>query len=265
MASYNSKFSHSLNTGEKALAKVPEITALFWIIKLLTTAMGEATSDFLALHFGPISAVIIGAIALGIALALQIRSRRFEPWRYWLAVSMVAVFGTMAADGLHVEVGIPYIITTIFFVVVLAIVFVLWQKTEKTLSVHSIYTRRREAFYWLTVMSTFALGTAAGDLTATTFGLGYFSSALMFSGLILIPAIGYWLLNMNAIFAFWFAYVLTRPIGASYADWMGVAHSSGGLGLGRGVVSLGLSAIIIIFVIYLQITRKDTKARTSDP
>ena len=151
----------------RALKKVPEITVFFWIIKILTTAMGEATSDSLAHGLGPFVAVVIGGIALAGALVLQFSVKRYIPWVYWLTVVMVAVFGTMAADGLHIQFGIPYIVSTIFIAIVLAIVFIAWQLTEKTLSIHSIYTPRREAFYWATVMATFALGTAAGDMTAT--------------------------------------------------------------------------------------------------
>src|SRR5580700_9752803 len=146
--------------------KVPEITALFWIIKLLTTAMGEATSDFFVLNYNQYVAVVCGGIVLAIALAIQFSARKYVAWIYWLAVSMVAVFGTMAADGLHVQLGVPYIASTIFFAIILAIVFYAWQKTEHTLSIHSIVTTRREFFYWATVLATFALGTAAGDLTA---------------------------------------------------------------------------------------------------
>jgi uncharacterized membrane-anchored protein len=245
------------------LRKVPEITIYFWIIKLLTTAMGEATSDFLVFKINPYAAVTIGGVALAIALILQFSVKRYVAWVYWLTVAMVAVFGTMAADGLHIQLGIPYIISTTFFAIVLIIVFIAWHKSENTLSIHSINTRRREVFYWLAVMATFALGTAAGDLTATTIGLGYFTSGLLFAGLITVPAIAYWLFDINEIFAFWLAYILTRPLGASFADWTSKPHSIGGLGWGDGHVSLILSAIIIVFVIYLTITRKDVKKRVS--
>jgi uncharacterized membrane-anchored protein len=148
-------------------------------------------------------------------------------------------------------------VSTPFFAVVLAVIFVVWYATEKTLSIHSIYTWRREAFYWATVMATFALGTALGDMTATTFGLGYLASGVLFAVVIAIPAVAHWRLGMNSILAFWFAYVVTRPLGASFADWLGVSHSLGGVGLGRGVVSLSSTIVIIGFVAYLAITRKD--------
>lgn len=241
------------------LRKVPEITLIFWVAKLLTTAMGEATSDFLVFKINPYLAVLIGGVALAIALLIQFSVRHYIPWVYWLAVAMVAVFGTMAADALHIQLGIPYIVTTILFAVALTIVFVTWQKSEKTLSIHSINNPRREMFYWATVLATFALGTAAGDLTATTLGLGYFSSGLLFTGLIAIPAIGYWLFGLNEIVAFWTAYILTRPIGASFADWMDKPKSVGGLGFGGGHVSLVLTVVIIGFVGYMSFSHKETK------
>lgn len=147
---------------------------------------------------------------------------------------MVAIFGTMAADVLHVGLGIPYIVSSAFFAVTLAVIFVIWYLSERTLSFHSIFTRRREVFYWAAVMATFALGTAAGDMTATTLGLGYLSSSVMFAVIITLPALAYWLFDINAIFAFWLAYILTRPLGASFADWIGKSQSLSGLGLGTG-------------------------------
>lgn len=242
-----------------AASKVPQITVYFWIIKILTTAMGEALADFLAFRYGPVLIGVIGTVAFVAALVLQFRVRKYMAWVYWFAVAMVAVFGTLCADGMHIVLHVPYTISTTFFGVVLAVVFVAWYAMEGTLSIHSIYTPRREAFYWLTVMATFALGTALGDLTATTLGLGFLASGIMFTVFIAIPALAYWKLRMNAIFAFWFAYVLTRPLGASYADWLGVGHSHGGVGLGRGLVALILSVVIVGFVAYLAVTRKDVE------
>jgi uncharacterized membrane-anchored protein len=233
---------------KKQLRKVPEITFLFWTIKLLTTALGESTSDFLVFRINPYLAVSLGALAFVFALLLQFRVKQYVAWVYWFCVAMVAVFGTMAADVLHLQIGVPYIFSTLFFAVVLALVFSVWQKSERTLSIHSITTRRRELFYWCTVLSTFALGTAAGDMTATTLGLGYFSSAILFAILILLPAIGYWKGRLNGVLAFWAAYVLTRPIGASLADCLGKSRSIGGLGLGDGHVSLVLCIVIVILV-----------------
>ncbi len=241
------------------LSKVPQITVFFWITKVLTTGMGEATSDYLAHRFGPVIAGTLGLTAFVAALVVQFRVRRYLAWVYWAAVVMVAVFGTMAADGLHVELGVPYSVSTPFFAVVLAVIFVVWYRTEKTLSIHSIYTRRREVFYWATVLATFALGTAAGDLTAMTLHLGFLASGILFTVVIAIPAVGYWRFNLNPIVAFWFAYIVTRPLGASYADWLGVPRWQSGLNMGRGPVALGLTIVIVGFVAYLAITRTDVE------
>jgi uncharacterized membrane-anchored protein len=242
---------------EPIAAKVPEITALFWVIKVLTTGMGEATSDFLA-KINLLLAGAAGLLGFVVALRLQFRTRRYVPVVYWFAVMMVAVFGTMVGDGLHVVFKLPYLVTTVFYAIVLAVIFVRWQRSEGTLSIHSIVTRRREKFYWLTVLATFALGTAAGDLTATTMHLGFFSSGVLFAVAIAVPAIGWWRFGLNPIFAFWFAYVLTRPLGASFADWLGKPHSlAGGLGYGDGVVSGVALLAIAILVGYVAYTRYD--------
>jgi uncharacterized membrane-anchored protein len=245
----------------QVMRKVPEVTVYFWIIKLLTTAMGETTSDYLAHQLDPIIAVALGGIGLVIALALQFLVRRYVAWIYWLAIVMVAIFGTMAADVLHVGLGIPYLVSTTFFTVALAVIFAVWYMSEKTLSIHSISTHRREFFYWATVITTFALGTAAGDMTATTLGLGYLSSGVLFAALIAILALGYWLFGLNEIVAFWFAYIVTRPLGASFADWAGKPFDQGGFGLGTGQVSLCLMILIIGFVGYLTVTRKDIQGQ----
>jgi uncharacterized membrane-anchored protein len=243
-----------------AFSKVPEVTAFFWIVKALTTAMGESTSDFLVHTLVPEVAVVLGGIALAIALYLQFGKDRYVPWAYWLAVAMVGVFGTMAADVLHVGLGVPYIASTIFYAIILAMVFRTWYRVEGTLSIHSITTERREIFYWAAVLATFALGTAAGDLTAVTFGLGYFASGLLFAAIIAIPALGYFRFGMNSILAFWFAYVVTRPLGASFADWLGVSSARGGLAIGTGLVSFVLAAMIAMFVAFLSSTGVDLPA-----
>ena len=240
-----------------ALAKVPRITVYFWIIKILTTALGESTSDYLVHRFNPYLAVIGGFLAFVIAIAVQFRVRVYVPWVYWLAVTMVAVFGTMAADVLHVEFRVPYIASTLFFAVVLTVVFAGWYRSEGTLSIHSITTPRREAFYWAAVLATFAMGTAVGDLVAYRAGLGFLSAGLVFAVLFAIPGLGYRYFNLNAVFAFWFAYVMTRPLGASFADWMGKSHAGRGLGYGDGPVSLVLAVLIVALVGYLSITGAD--------
>jgi uncharacterized membrane-anchored protein len=238
------------------LSKVPEITVAFWITKVLTTGMGESTSDYLVQTLGPIIAIGIGFIVFAVALIVQFRVSRYVAGVYWFAVVMVSVFGTMCADVLHVGLGIPYFVSTAFFAVVLAVIFVAWHRTQHTLSIHSITTRPRELFYWATVLATFALGTAAGDLTATSFHLGFLGSGILFAVVIAVPAIAWWKLRLNAIVAFWFAYVTTRPLGASFADWMAVPRARGGLDWGTGPVSLGLSAVILGFVIYLGVSRR---------
>ena len=243
--------------------RVPEITAYFWAIKALSTAMGESTSDYLVHAMDPKIAVVLGFIGFVAALALQFRVRRYIAWTYWLAVVGVGVFGTMAADVLHVGFGVPYIASSLLYAIALAAVFGGWYRTEKTLSIHSVDTPRRELFYWAAVVATFAMGTAVGDLTATTFGLGYLASGLLFAAVIAIPAIGYLRLRWNAVFCFWFAYVATRPLGASLADWLGKPKSVGGLGLGDGSVALALAAAIFSLVAFLAITRRDVQRTRS--
>ncbi len=245
----------------RALRKVPEITVYFWIVKLLTTAMGESTTDYLVYHINPYIAVACGSVGLVAALALQLAVRRYVAWIYWLAVVMVAIFGTMAADVTHVVLGVPYLISSAVYAAALVIIFVAWYVSEKTLSIHSIYTGRRELFYWATIMATFALGTATGDMTAATLGLGYFFSGVLFAVLFAAPALAYQVFGANAIATFWVAYILTRPLGASFADWLGKSYL-GGLGLGDTKVALVLTVLIIGFVGYLTVTRKDMPSDT---
>jgi uncharacterized membrane-anchored protein len=237
--------------------KVPEITLYFWIVKLLSTALGESTSDYLVYHIDPYIAVVIGGLVLAAALVVQLVVRRYIAAIYWLTVVLVAVVGTMAADVAHIVLQFQYWQSTAIFAVTLAVVFTVWYLTEKTLSIHAIDTLRRELFYWATVMATFALGTAAGDLTAVTFHLGFFRSAVLFAVLFALPALGYWRLGLNATAAFWTAYILTRPLGASIADWLGKARGVSGLDLGDGPVSFALATLIIAVVAYLTVTHKD--------
>jgi uncharacterized membrane-anchored protein len=239
------------------LAKVPQITAFFWIIKILSTGMGEATSDALVEKIGPAIAAPLALLLLFAALRLQFRTTNYVPKIYWLAVSMVAIFGTMAADVIHI-VGVPYIFSASLYAVVLAIIFIRWYRSEATLSIHSINTRRREYFYWLTVFATFALGTALGDLTATTFSLGFLNSGLMFICIFLVPVVLHYLFKINSVFTFWFAYIVTRPLGASFADWLGKPKSIGGLGIGDPAVSLVAIFIIVLLVTYLSFTQNDS-------
>jgi uncharacterized membrane-anchored protein len=236
-----------------ALTKVPDASVSFWVTKVLTTAMGEIASDYLVHKLGPVPAVALGAVGLAVFLAVQVRARRYVPWIYWSAVAMVAVFGTMAADVLHVQFGVPYLASTVFFAVVIALTFVVWQASERTLSIHSIFTLRRELFYWTAVMATFAFGTAAGDMTAKTMNLGYFTSGVGFTVLIAVPALAYRFLGLEAVVAFWSAYVLTRPVGASFADWVGKPRSLSGLGLGDLQVIVALTALIAGLVVFMSV------------
>jgi uncharacterized membrane-anchored protein len=252
------------SASRRILTKVPLIIAFFWLTKVATTALGETASDALNGLLGPAIAVPLMLIGLVWALRRQLRADRYHAWTYWLVVVMVAIFGTSAADALHVGLGVAYLDVTLFYGVVLAAIFFTWQRVEGTLSIHSIYTKRREAFYWATVLATFALGTATGDMTATTLHLGYFASGLMFLGLIAIPWVGHRYLGMNEVFAFWMAYVLTRPLGASFADWMAVEPSRGGLGLGAGGASLILAAVVLLAIRRLATTKIDVLVEDVD-
>lgn len=234
-------------------SKVPEVTLLFWIIKLLTTALGESTSDYLVRRFDPYLVVMAGFVGFVAVLVVQLRTKRYIPWIYWLTVVMVAVFGTMAADVIHVALGVPYQLSTAAFAIALAVILIAWFRTERTLSIHTITSTRRELFYWATVSATFALGTAAGDLLAYTAGLGFLAAGIVFLVIFALPGLGYRLFRLNAVFAFWFAYILTRPIGASFADWTGKSPQVGGLGWGDGPVAAALVVVIIGLVGYLTI------------
>ena len=241
---------------EPVAAKVPEITFMFWVIKLLTTAGGEATSDYLALG----SHVVGGAVETGllvIGLIWQFRTRRYTRAAYWFLAYAIAIFGTGVSDTLHLVVGIPYAGTTLLWAVVLTAVFATWYRSERTLSIHSVVTRRREMFYWATVFATFALGTALGDFTATTLGLGYLSSVVLFFVIIMIPAIAWRGFGLNAITAFWAAYVVTRPLGASVADYASKPPSISGMGLGDGPTAIAATAAVAIGVVPLAISRTD--------
>jgi uncharacterized membrane-anchored protein len=196
----------------------------------------------------PVLAVLIGFVCFLAALGIQFSMRRYVPWAYWLTVVMVGIFGTMAADVLHVAFHVPYAASAVLYGVTLAAVFATWHRVEGTLSVHDIDTPRREAFYWATVVSTFALGTAVGDLTANTLNLGYLRSALLYAIVIVLIAAAFWRGLLGPTSAFWAAYVMTRPLGASIADWLGKPTSEGGVGIGAGVTSLVLAAVITVLV-----------------
>ncbi|MGV8856837.1 MAG: hypothetical protein ACOH2L_19675 [Devosia sp.] len=235
--------------GDTIATKVPEVTVSFWILKLLTTGMGETTSDFLVRRFDPpIAVAVMGALFVA-ALLAQLATARLRPMLYWLVLILVSIFGTMVADVIHVAAGVPYAISTVAFALAVAAIFFLWHRREDTLTFVSIDNRRRELFYWALVVATFALGTAIGDLVASSFGLGFLASALLFSAAIIIPGILYWRSGSTSVGAFWAAYVLTRPVGASFADWMGVGAERGGLDWGTGPVSMGLAALILVVAV----------------
>jgi uncharacterized membrane-anchored protein len=249
--------------GQQPLAaKVPEIGVMFWVIKLLTTAGGEATSDFLGDHNVAIGAVV-ELVVVAVAVYVQFRTRRYVAAAYWFLALAIAIFGTGVSDTLHLVVGIPYAGTTILWAVVLAGVFWQWHRSEGTLSIHSITTRRREVYYWATVFATFALGTALGDFTASVVNLGYLSSGILFAVIILIPALAWWRFRLNAVVAFWFAYVVTRPLGASFADYISKPHAISGANFGDGPTSAVLLIAIVILVAWVSIARKDIQAPQS--
>jgi uncharacterized membrane-anchored protein len=237
-------------------AKVPEITVMFWAVKVLTTGMGETASDYL----GNTNLVLGGVVGVGgfvLAMRRQLRAPRYDAWTYWTAVAMVAVFGTIVADVLHVATDLSYFVTSAFYALVVAVLFAYWHRTEGTLSIHSITTVRRERLYWATVLATFALGTAVGDLTGLTLHLGFLASGLLFTAAIAVPLIA-WRAGLNATIAFWSAYVLTRPLGASYADWIGKEHKfGGGLGAGEGVVTVAMLVMIAALVAYVASSGRD--------
>jgi len=235
-----------------AAAKVPEITVAFWVVKVLTTGTGEAASDFLAAR-NLVVAAGLGLIGLLIGIAVQLRVRRYVPWAYWTAVTMVAVFGTMAADAVHVVLGLSYWVTSAGYAATVALMFAVWHRVEGTLDIHSVRTTRRELFYWAAVLVTFALGTAVGDLSAITVGLGFLPSAVLYGAMIAVPAIAWWRFRLNPVVAFWSAYVLTRPLGASIADWLGKPAGRTGLGLGDGPVTITATGLIVAAVVWLTI------------
>ena len=244
--------------------KVPELTVYFWIVKVLTTGMGETTSDYFVHTYNPYVVVVVAALLLSLIVLVQLALRGYNAWAYWLAVSMVAVFGTMAAGIVHVYMGVPYQWSASAYAAATVLIFLLWWLSERTLSVHSIFTRRREIFYWAAVLATFAMGTAVGDMTAVTFRLGFFASGVLFAVLIALPGLAYRFLKLNEIVAFWIAYIITRPLGASFADWLAVPRNVGGLNLGKGAVSIALWVLIVGFVAFLAFSRRDTprEART---
>jgi uncharacterized membrane-anchored protein len=237
-------------------AKVPEVLAVFWVVKILTTAGGEATSDYLK-KYGNFGGGGTEVALFVVGLALQFGSRRYRAFAYWFLAYAIAIAGTGISDFLHLDVHIPYVGTTLLWTVILAAIFWLWQRSEGTLSIHSITTQRREAFYWATVFATFALGTALGDFTATSLNLGYLPSGILFAIVIVIPALARWQLGLGSIAAFWMSYVVTRPLGASFADYISKPHNLSGINFGDGPTAVVFAVAVVILVSYLALARPD--------
>lgn len=238
--------------------RVPQVTADFWIIKLLAVTMGETAADYLNVNLGlgltTTSLIMTGVLI--IALIAQFRQKRYIPWAYWLSVILISVVGTLITDNLVDNFGVPLEVTTAVFTVALAATFALWYRSERTLSIHSIYTNKREAFYWLAILFTFALGTAAGDLVSERFALGYGSAGILFGMVIASLSIGYFFLKLDAILGFWLVYILTRPLGASFGDLLSQPKEYGGMGFGTINTSIGFLIGIAVIVVYMTVTYK---------
>jgi uncharacterized membrane-anchored protein len=244
--------------GRVLLNKVPEVTIFFWIIKILATTVGETFADFLSnLGLGRGGTTVVMTTLFVVVLAVQFRTRRYVPAIYWLTVVLISVVGTLLTDNLTDGLGIPLALSTVVFAVALALTFAVWYASEKTLSIHSVVTVRREAFYWLAVLLTFALGTATGDLVAEKFGVGYWPTALLVALIIGAIAVSHLVFRANAILTFWLAYILTRPLGASLGDGLAQQKADGGLGLGTTWTSVLFLAAILAVVTYLAITKRD--------
>ncbi|WP_372803953.1 COG4705 family protein [Loktanella salsilacus] len=236
-----------------ALNRVPDVTVDFWLIKLMAVTMGETAADFLALNLGlglTATSLLMAAILIG-ALALQFRQRRYVPWSYWLAVVLISIVGTLVTDNLVDNFGVSLVTTTVLFSALLALTFAAWFVSERTLSIHEVKTTRREGFYWLAILFTFALGTAAGDLVAEHFALGYMAAGILLGMIIASVTAGYFVLKLDGIWAFWIAYIFTRPLGASFGDLLSQPAEYGGYGLGTIMTSALFLAAIVAIVIYM--------------
>ncbi|MGB3027979.1 hypothetical protein [Paradevosia shaoguanensis] len=241
-----------------AYNRVPQPTPSFWVIKLLAVTVGETAADFLALNLGlglQLTSLLMTGI-LAVAIVLQFMQRRYVPFYYWFAVVLVSVVGTLLTDNLVDNLGVPLQTTAIVTAILLAITFALWYAAEKTLSIHTIITTRREVFYWIAILLTFALGTAVGDLVAEKFDVGYLNTGLLFALIIGVIALGYFVLRIDAVLSFWLAYILTRPLGASFGDLLSQPMEYGGLGLGTVVTSFIFLAAIVVIVVYMSFTRR---------
>lgn len=244
---------------DEKLNKVPQVTLFFWIIKILATTIGETGADFLnvRLGFGLIGTSLVMVALLALVLTMQTRKDRYVPWIYWVVVVLLSVVGTLLTDLLTDKLGLSLYISTIGFAIALSITFAAWYRSERTLSIHDITSSRREAFYWLAILFTFALGTAAGDLIAEKLSLGYAFSLMIFASGIALITLAYYAFGLNSVLAFWLAYILTRPLGASMGDLLTQPHGAGGLALGTSLVSGIFLAIIFALVTYLTVSKRD--------
>lgn len=255
-----------MTTTRMLASKVPEVTLYFWIIKILGTTVGETAADALNMNlgFGLTKTTIVVGIMLAAALTYQFILRRYVPWVYWLVVILISVAGTLITDNLTDNFGVPLATSTGFFAAGLILTFAAWYISEGTLSIHSIRTRRREGFYWLAILFTFALGTAAGDLVAEQLKLGYLTSALIFAAIIALVTAAHYGLRLNAVLAFWIAYIVTRPLGASIGDYLTQDKTAGGLGLGPTIVTAMFAIAIVASVAYLSVTKADVLDASED-
>ncbi len=251
---------------DRLWSKVPLVTLAFWLIKIMATTVGETGADLLSSRLGlglTITSWIMTGVFL-VFLTIQVRAKAYVPSLYWITVVLISVVGTLISDNLVDGLGISLKTTTIAFSVILALVFAAWYKSEETLSIHSIVTRRREYFYWAAILFTFALGTSAGDLVAEGFNLGYLNAAILFGGLIGLTAMAYFVFNQDAVLCFWIAYILTRPLGASIGDYFAKPNIAGGLGLGTVTTSIIFLTLIAGLVVYLTATKADSEAVTEN-
>lgn len=247
------------NKAKIILSKVPEVTIFFWLIKILCTTVGETFSDFINVNLGVglIKTTVIMGIAFAVVLALQFRAAKYVPGLYWLTVVLISVFGTLVTDNLTDGLGVPLELSTVVFSILLLLTFFFWYRSEKTLSIHSVFTRKREAFYWLTILFTFALGTAVGDLYSESLGFGYLPTGIIVASIIGCIFLSWKLLKLDAVLTFWAAYIFTRPLGASLGDYLSQPNKYGGLGLGATVTSVIFLAAILGTIIYLAVTKCD--------
>ena len=240
----------------KSFNRVPKVTVDFWLIKLMAVTMGETAADYLGVNLGlglTTTSLIMSAVLI-VALVFQFAQKRYVPWAYWLAVVLISIVGTLVTDNLVDNFGVTLMTTTIIFTVALAATFALWYRSEGTLSIHSILTTKRETYYWLAILFTFALGTASGDLVSEKFALGYFQTGILFGLIIGSLAMGYFFLGLDAILGFWLAYIFTRPLGASFGDFLSQPGEYGGMGLGTIITSVIFLSAIAAIVAYMSVT-----------